>query len=203
VVLAQDGQLDAAIDHFRQALRIDPAHEQARDALGAALAQKGLAPEAIESFEENPLALVNIGNAHFRKGEWAEAKAHYLRALQIRPGDTGARNNLGLALLELGEWQEADRIFRRLIKERPDDPKLYYHLGLLQAGQGKDKEAIEAFDRAVELRPDYPEVYNQMGLILVRRGNRPGACHFFNLALQVQKDFSPAQKNKVSFCREP
>lgn len=203
VVLADDGQMDAAIEHFNQALRIDPDHAQARDALGGALARKGIGSEAIESFKENPLALVNIGNVHYRKEEWIEAKAHYLRALEIQPDHAGALNNLGLVLIELGNYQEADRIFRWLLKERPDDPNLYYNLGLLQARQGKDTEAIEAFDRAVKLRPDYPAVYNQMGLILMRRGNRTGACHFFDLALQLQKDFSPAGKNKESFCREP
>lgn len=203
VVLAEDGQLDAAIEHFSQALGIDSDHAQARDALGAALAKKGVVPEQIESFAENPLALVNLGNENYRKGEWEKAKAHYLRALKIRPGDAGVLNNLGLVLIELGDWQEADRIFNGLLKEGPDDPNLYYNLGLLEARQGKDKEAVAAFDRAVKLRPDYPAVYNQMGLIFIRRGNRTGACRFFNLALQVQENFAPARENKKSFCSEP
>jgi tetratricopeptide (TPR) repeat protein len=152
--------------------------------------------------EENHMAHVNMGNAHFRKGEWAEAKAHYLRALELNPRYLDALNNLGVVLTATGDWQEAERVYGWLLEEKPDDPTLHYNLGLLLVKQGRDKEAIGALGRAAELRPGNPAVYNEIGLIFIRRGNRVGACRFFNLALQVQRNFSPAVKNKASFCLE-
>ena len=152
--------------------------------------------------EENYLAHLNMGNELYRRGELVNAKVHYLRALELNPRYFDALNNLGVLLAGKGDWQEAERIYHWLLEERPDSDILHYNLGLLLAKQGRDREAVEAFGRAVELRPDNPVVYNQMGLIFVRRGNRVGACRFFNLALQVQTDFSPAKRNKASFCRE-
>lgn len=152
--------------------------------------------------EKNPLAHVNMGNAHYRRGEQAEAKTHYLRALELYPGYLDALSNLGLVLATSGQWKEAEKIYGRLLAESPDDPILHYNLALLLVKQGRDKEAIEAFGRAAKLRPDDPAVYNQMGLLFLRRGNRTGACRFFNIALQVRENFSPAKKNKASFCLE-
>jgi tetratricopeptide (TPR) repeat protein len=152
--------------------------------------------------EENHLAHLNMGNAYYRKGELAEAKAHYLRALSLYPKYFDAMNNLGVVMMAEKNWREAERIYRWLLEERADSPMLHYNLGLLLVNQGRDKEAIEAFSRLAGLRPDDPAVYNQVGLILMRRGSRTGACRFFDLALQVRKGFSPAKKNKVAFCRE-
>lgn len=157
---------------------------------------------ALAVTEENPLAHVSMGNEFYRRGELAEAKAHYLRAIELYPGYLDALNNLGIVLKATGELKKAEKIYGWLLEANPEDPVLHYDMGLLMVQQKKYNEALDVFGRAVKLRPDDPAVYNQIGLIFIRLGNRTGACRFFNLALQVQGDFSPAKKNKASFCKE-
>ena len=143
-----------------------------------------------------------MGNEFYRRGELAEAKAHYLRAIELYPGYLDALNNLGIVLKATGELKKAEKIYGWLLEANTEDPVLHYDMGLLMVQQKKYNEALDVFGRAVKLRPDDPAVYNQIGLIFIRLGNRTGACRFFNLALQVQGDFSPAKKNKASFCKE-
>jgi Flp pilus assembly protein TadD len=70
-VLAEQGRLDEAIQHFNQALRLNPYFAGAHNNLGIALARN-------------------------RKLE--DAEDHFKEALRINPGFAGARNNLNRIL---------------------------------------------------------------------------------------------------------
>ncbi len=69
--LAKKGQIDAAISHYREAVRLEPDYPEARNILGAALA---------------------------RKGQIDGAVAQYQAALRLRPDYAGARKNPDTAL---------------------------------------------------------------------------------------------------------
>ena len=83
--------------HFREALRIDPGHFNARYNLGQALAGQG---------------------------EWAAAAARSAEALDRKPEDADAHDGLGLALLALGQTDDAIGAFRQALRRsrRPDGP---------------------------------------------------------------------------------
>jgi hypothetical protein len=69
--LVQQGQVAEGIEHYRQALRLDPRSAAAHNNLGLALAQRGDLPEAVEHFRE---------------------------ALRIEPNSPNALRNLEMAL---------------------------------------------------------------------------------------------------------
>ena len=103
--LDNEGDLDAAIHEYLEALRISPGLIRAHNNLGLALAKKGYLDEAIKEFQEelriNPnatFAHVNLGNALAIKGNLDAAIHQYQEALRINPDDKDAHYNLGLAL---------------------------------------------------------------------------------------------------------
>ena len=78
--LAVRGETDAAITHYRQALRIKPDFVEAHN---------------------------NLGNVLAGRGEGAAAVTHYQTALAIKPDYAEAHNNLGLALADRGQLEAA------------------------------------------------------------------------------------------------
>ncbi len=90
----RDEEIEAAIAHFRRALKIRPDSAQDHFNLGALLEGRGSVAEAI---------------------------AHYQRALEIRPDDAEVRYNLGMALYRSGAIGEAVLQLREAVRLAPNN----------------------------------------------------------------------------------
>ena len=60
-----------------------------------------------------------LGNAHFQKGEIAQASEEYARVLRARPDDSGALFGSALVALKTGRTSEAVRLLERCPERRP------------------------------------------------------------------------------------
>ncbi len=87
-VLADQGKLPGAIEHYERVLQIKPDYIAAHYSFGTVLANQGKLPEAIEHFE---------------------------RALQIKPDYIDAHINLGTALANQGKLPEAIPHFQQAL----------------------------------------------------------------------------------------
>ena len=114
------GQVDEAIAHNREALRIRP-----RDTNG----------------------LTNLANALLRKKEYPEAIQHYRSVLAVRPNDSEMHRNLGKALYESGAIDEALAQFQEALRLRPGDTDAGYSLGNAYLEKGEAKAAIPYFQK--------------------------------------------------------
>jgi len=111
LALAQKGQVDEAVTHFRKALEIKPDYANAHQNLGVALVGQGQLDTAIAHFrralELKPdypgITHNNLGIVLARRGQFDEAIAHFRKALEITPDYAEARNNLDLALRMRGQ----------------------------------------------------------------------------------------------------
>ncbi|MCJ7663010.1 MAG: tetratricopeptide repeat protein [Desulfobacterales bacterium] len=106
VELAQKGNIDEAILHYQEALRINPTYASAHFNLGNALFNQGKVDEAILHYQEalriNPedaMGHNNVGIALIRQGRADEAIFHFTEAIRIDPNYLQARRNLEKALL--------------------------------------------------------------------------------------------------------
>ena len=122
LVLAAQGKLEEAIEHYEQALQIKPNYAYAHNNLGNALARQGKLTEAIQHYEralqikpDYAKAYNNLGNALARQGKLTEAIQHYERALQIKPDDATACNNLAVALIAQGNLDGAVQHFQQAL----------------------------------------------------------------------------------------
>lgn len=129
-ILAGQGKLDEAIEHYRQVLQIVPMFVIAHYNLGILLAKQGKLDEAMEHYRQvlqlhpsDAKAHYNLGNALAIRGELEEAMKHYRQALQIEPLYLEARHNLGVALSLQGKNDEAAIHYQeslRIMKARPE-----------------------------------------------------------------------------------
>src|SRR5438034_8205596 len=155
LVLAQQGKLTEAMEHYQTALRINPDYADAHNNVGAVLADQGRLAEAIEHYRE-ALRLTpdyadahyNWGNALAQQGKPAEAIEHYRQALRIKPDHALSHTNWGVELAQQGKLAEAIDHFREALRIKPDDALAHRNLGLALTQQGKPAEAFEHFQQA-------------------------------------------------------
>lgn len=122
----QQGQLQAAIDGYRQLL----------------------------SQTEHADAYANLGVALRLQGQIEAAIAAYRRALSLEPHNLSALSNLGGAYRALGRIPEALVILEKVLSINPDFTAAHYNLGLAYMDFQEPEKAIQAFDRALALEPD-------------------------------------------------
>jgi tetratricopeptide (TPR) repeat protein len=122
----QEGRLDLAESHFRQATGIEPGHWDACFGLAQVLIRR-------DRFEEA------IG---------------LLAQLLARPGDHAAvHRQLGLAEACTGRRQRALSHFKRALEHEPDDAATLHIVANFQQALGLDDEADASYRRALKLKP--------------------------------------------------
>jgi len=144
--LLVQGQVDEAIEHLQEALRLDPNHAEAHSNLGVALARRGRPLEAIEQYREalsldpyQTQAYSNLGNALLQQGRTQEAIAQFDAALTIDPNDPQARTNRAGALLRDGRTDEAIADLEQVLRIAPDFQPARRNLEIVRAQrQGRD-----------------------------------------------------------------
>ena len=142
--LFQKGQIEQAIVHFREALRINPAYLEAH---------------------------YNFGNALLQRGQTEEAIARFREALRINPAYSEAHNSLGVALLQKGQTEEAIAHFREALRINPAYSEAHYNLGNAFRKTGQTEEAIAHFREALRINPAYLEAMNNLACNLAIAGD--------------------------------
>ena len=137
--LADLGQVEEAIAHYRKALEIKPNSANAHYNFAVTLANRGQIVEAI---------------------------AHYRKALEIAPGYADAHVNLGVALTMQGQIDEAIVHYRKALEIKPDSASAHYNFGVTLDNCGLVIEAITHYRKALEIRPDYADACNNLAWIL-------------------------------------
>ena len=165
VQLAAAGQLERAIEHYREALRIYPGYVDARINLGNALAGGGHWAQAIEQFRyalkvnrEVAELHYNLGRALAASRQATQAVVHYREALRLDPQYAKAHNNIGAVYLS-GERISGERIdlaidhLRAAVGIDPDFAGAHYNLGMALEFRGQLDAALEQYHKAVALEP--------------------------------------------------
>jgi tetratricopeptide (TPR) repeat protein len=169
----QVGQIDQALSHVEEAVRLKPDSPSARYNLGTALAAQNRHEAAILQFTEAVRLDPNLAYAHnslgvslHALGRTDQAIARFRRAIEIEPAYANAHNNLGKTLEVQGDLDEALVHYREAIRILPDSPQAQQNLGGALLLAGETAEAVVHYRRALELRPDLASVAGRLAWIL-------------------------------------
>lgn len=165
--LVIQGEIEAAQEYFREALKINPVSVKYLNDAGVALE---------------------------RQGKLKEASQLYEATLKIGPNPV-VLNNLAGLLARQGQVDQAIERFRQAIAAAPKEHEIHLNLGNVLARKGQIAEAAEAYKTAILLYPNYPEAYHNLGRVTAAQGQLEKAAGYFRQALQLQPDFADARRS--------
>ena len=200
--LAKKGQVDDAIGHYLEALRLKPDYAQVHYNLGNALTKKGQTDDAIRYYLEalrlkpdHAEAHYNLGAALAKKGQTDDAIEHYLEALRIKPDYESAHNNLGAAFARKGQTDDAIEHYLEALRIQPEYAEAHYNLGYALAMKGQIDDAIEHFLEALRLKPDDEETHNNLAIAFYQKGDIVMAIRHFEKAIEINPNYFVAKNN--------
>ncbi len=158
---AADGNWKAAIDAYRQALKLEPTLQGIHLQIAILLLTHSPDPNAwhqslAELNEELKLdptsaeAYYEVGEVHRKHDQLEQALPAFRRALQLDPAAVPARLSLAKALRALGRKQEALEALEPARINAPDDPDVHFVLAQIYRDMGRGAEAqreTAAFER--------------------------------------------------------
>jgi tetratricopeptide (TPR) repeat protein len=195
--LADQGNLDAAINHYQKALQIDPEHVLTHNNLGLALVGLGNLDAAINHYRkalqidpEYLPARINWGIALRKSNQIDAAIEQFLLVLQMSPSNPEAHHYLGDAFFKKGMLDEAMVHSLEAVRLKPHFAEAYFKLGLFSAEGGQTEKAIGYYRQALSLKPDFAEAHINLGHLLAERGKLHDALWHY----QQAKEYDPAME---------
>jgi tetratricopeptide (TPR) repeat protein len=179
----KNAHYEQAIDHFQQAVNLDPSLSNARLYLATAYAQQYI--PGVDAADNN------------RNGE--QAVEQYKAVLQTDPKNLGSIKGIAYIYLQMKKFEDAKSYYRKAIEIDPNDPESYYSVAVIDWTQSfaprmdarnklglkpeeplKDKkvcadlktsnwavitDGIDQLNTALKLRPDYDDAMAYMNLL--------------------------------------
>jgi protein O-mannosyl-transferase len=140
--LRDEGNVDAAMSHFNEAIHINPNFS---DAYG------------------------NLGGLFLTKGNVDKAMSYYATVVRLAPTDPRGHYNLGLTLQLKGNTTGAIREYQEAIRLRPDYVKAHCGLAAALAARGEVDGAIVHFTEVIRIKPDYADVHTSLADLYFRK----------------------------------
>src|SRR5215471_3757016 len=184
--LSKNGKLEAAVEHWRAAQRLEPENGEAANSLGGAYLRMGRVREAARQFllavrseSDNPDYHYDLGNVEFvlrhdLTAAWNIDSAELLqRALfQFREASRLAPMDLEYARayaetfygMPNPDWKEAQAAWQHYLELSTDGNRNFAYLQLARVSvrQHKKAEALSFLDKITDFSPAYSEVKEKL-----------------------------------------
>lgn len=167
------GRDDEAIQHFRNAVRIQPGEPKARLVLGTLLLKRGDVRPAIEQFQ-TALSLT---------ADHDDLMAVY--------------TNLGVAYRQIADYDGASRSFSQLLQLDPSNMQAVIALGRVRL-----LAAVDRLTHDVDQRPS-AEGFSQLGQLLEQVGEVPRARQAYQSSLALNHNLASAQDGLQRLAKSP
>ena len=148
------GRVMQAIEEFERAIRMEP-----DTSVDPSL---GVVPSSY--FYQR------IGDAYGSRARYEDAADAYRMALEIDPGNPGARFELGLLHYVNNRYEDAIVEYDAMLETNPGNVDLLHRIAEAQLGARRVEEAIATFRSALDIRPDHRRSRYIMGTALVQMG---------------------------------
>jgi len=168
--------LQAAIDHFRRAIKLDPTYAPAHAALADCY---------------NQLATVMVGTGSPQQLR-PRAAAEAIKALQLDPNSAEAHAALGYVHHYNWEWAEAEKEFRRAIELNPNYSLVRIWYANLLMSRRRMTEAVQQALVARDLDPFSLVVNTNVGWVLDFAGRHEDAVRQLRHSIELDSGYVQA-----------
>ena len=216
-VLAESGDMDAALAELLRAIRCDPELSVAHAAIGDIHRKRGSHRLAVGAYQNacrtNPYAFrphYNLGVTYQALAQAAQAVESYtkylkeavniyLRAVTIREDDFDVNLNLSACYFQLGKYDLAEEYCTAAITIKPKSPQAHSNLGIIYDSQNHLYKAIRAYKDSLELDTNQPKILLNLGSTYMRQGMCKAALSPFHLAVRQDPE-DPAPFRQIGQC---
>jgi protein O-mannosyl-transferase len=188
----EKGAIDAAINHYSDAIEINQNYQNAYLKRGEVLDASGKVIYAILDFNEairiNPksaIAYNNKGWAYFEIGDRVLSIANLDTAIMLDSKLATAYNNRGWAHLQYGDTVSAIKDFNKAIIEAPTFTKPYYNRALIKSLKGDYTGAINEYSSIIKIHSNDDLAYYNRGLSYLKLENKVKAKENFTQAASL------------------
>jgi TolB-like protein/Tfp pilus assembly protein PilF len=182
-----------AISFAQEAVRLDPNYALAYAKLSQAWRQYGAGfatDDAEKAYEEARVAAEKAASlapdlVEVRKAigwiamtpalDFRAAEKEFRRALELSPGDAGAKNALSYSVMAQGRLAEAEQTCREAILLDPLLTILWYNLGRLAVAAGRYQDAEESFRKGLEIQPHAARFHTYLAALDILQKNPTAA----------------------------
>jgi Tfp pilus assembly protein PilF len=145
-----------------------------------------------EKFDKNdPDIQEGLAQAYQRKGAFAEAEKHYLKAIDLRSDEPRYFNNIGALYLDMQRPDEAlvylEKAARNLLFPNPEISLT--GIGIAHFQKNDYPAAISAYREALSKNPQYVEAYLRLGEVLSAVGQVDRSLVEYRKALALAPEY--------------
>jgi tetratricopeptide (TPR) repeat protein len=204
------GDLDLALQLFRNAASRDTLFARAHSAIGSYLYRLGDRPGGAEAFRKALRRLDRVSDRDriWIEASWASARADQLSAigsyreyLQQWPDDPIAWYNLGTQYFRLGRCDDAGVAFGRALGINPLHAPSHVNLASCLAIAGNYDSSLVHYDSAFGIQPTWkglPNVNHEYGSVLLRAGNAEAAERLFSEQAQADGEVGASGRRSAA-----
>jgi tetratricopeptide (TPR) repeat protein len=218
-VLVKERRYDAAMDYWRQALRIQPDAPDLQIALATATYKSAKARQAnglpaldgagvadairlltdlLKSDPDITAGYFTLGNIYANERRDREAADEYQEVTRRSPTDTVALAAQVKALIDSSAYTDALAPARDYVRRKPNDPSGHVMLGTVYQQLGDYARAEPELELGAARAPDDFEARYQLGLVLARMGKPDQALPQLQKAVALKPGDRSAQYQLVA-----
>lgn len=191
-VLEDAGELEGALDRYREALNVDPNNVMVLTQAGRLNIRMARYDTAVDLLmvardqsKENPDILNDLGVAFTFNGQESEAVALYDELLTLHPDYVPALFNQGYALVQLQDYEKARPKLETYLVKRPDDAMALGVLAILEVAEKNQDKALELLDRAIKASPEWVMPYLDAATICATTEQYTRSLTYLEQALKI------------------
>lgn len=198
----RQGRIDGAIAALRDLEREYPNHEMIALTLAEAFQKRGDREDAVHHLEEflafrqhSPLVHLQCAPLYNAARDFARARQHLEKALELDPDFYEARYELGVTCQLQGDLEGAAAAYRSARDMMPEDVRIYVNLAHLAVHKSDFGQAEAELRKGLKIEPHFEDAWFLLGHIYYRqsRFREAGQCY------HALVNLSPENKEAVKW----
>ncbi len=207
--LSRHGQMNQAVEAYRNALRLEPAHLEATLHLGLIYAQRdrralarALLDAALSAEPTSPQVALMAADLYGVLGDATAAQAQLQRVLAMRPGHPLALARQALLAAEQPEQLErAAQWAEEALRESPRNADALDARGWVLHRKGEPTLALPLLQRATSLAPQRATFQYHLGTVAAALGKPTEAREALERALKLEPAFPRAREVRARLAK--
>ena len=186
-----------SIESYKEALKLDPNHDEANMSTAITYLFMGQHEESIKwvnkVIELNPNSHVAYnckGNNLIKLNKFEAALDCFEKAIKLKPDYSTALSNIGSILVTTGRFSESLEYYDRSINGDSMCHSSYYMISVSFSNLDKYVEAKQSIDKAMEMDQKNLHYLKQRIVILKKLGRMDEAEKYYKQAVKIDKNVS-------------